>query len=727
MAMSCLIVLVHLHAGRYHGQDSEGRPEWPPSPARLFQALVAGAAQGANIPEEDRQALVWLEGLADPVIAAPIMHKGQAFRHFMPNNDLDTVGGNPARIGEIRSATKRFHPRIFDGENPLFYVWSFAHGREHAERMCKIAEQLYQLGRGVDMAWATAEVVDDGAVEDRLAVYPGVVYQPSANGDGLPLACPCEGALNSLTVRYEKARSRFHTEVVSAEKKTTLQTFSQPPKPRFKQVCYACPPSRLLFELRDPTPNAGFFPWPFSKIAQLMEIIRNNAAETLCNAFPEQAATIKRVFGLCRDATEADKSQRIRLIPLPSIGHHHVDHGIRRVLIEVPPDCSLAAGDIAWAFAGVEGVDLDTGEIQWMLVAAEDNGMLDHYGIGANEYGFRTWRTVTPIALPIMRSHGRMKGTERADTELMAATAVAQALRHAGITTKPVSIRVQREPFEAKCIAADRFAQGTRFASARLWHVEITLDKPISGPLVVGDGRYVGLGLLHPLKRTEGIHAFKVVSGLTNHADPQLVARALRRAVMHLVQQQLKRDQILPLFFTGHEENGTPARRGGRSHLAFVFDAPRQRLLVIAPHLLEGRQPSYAEYKNLAQLDGALANLRELRAGAAGRMKLEPLNIIIDHDPLFALSSIWSTQTEYRPTRYGKKITSEQAIITDVGLELRRRGLPAPASVECISVATGPKSGLSAKLRLVFSTAVNGPLLLGKTCNLGGGLFAAEQ
>jgi CRISPR-associated protein Csb2 len=36
-----LVITIHLHDGRYHGMG-----EWRPSPARLFQALVAGAAQG---------------------------------------------------------------------------------------------------------------------------------------------------------------------------------------------------------------------------------------------------------------------------------------------------------------------------------------------------------------------------------------------------------------------------------------------------------------------------------------------------------------------------------------------------------------------------------------------------------------------------------------------------------------------------------------------------------
>ena len=33
-----LVIHVHLHEGRYHGEG-----DWPPCPARLFQALVAAA------------------------------------------------------------------------------------------------------------------------------------------------------------------------------------------------------------------------------------------------------------------------------------------------------------------------------------------------------------------------------------------------------------------------------------------------------------------------------------------------------------------------------------------------------------------------------------------------------------------------------------------------------------------------------------------------------------
>lgn len=106
--MPYLLISVRFHDGRYHGGG-----EWPPSPARLFQALVAGAAHGGSLSEPAVSAFRWLEGLAPPVIAAPPAYAGRSIKNFVPNNDLDAVGGDPARIGE---------------------------------------NALYQLGRGVDIA-----------------------------------------------------------------------------------------------------------------------------------------------------------------------------------------------------------------------------------------------------------------------------------------------------------------------------------------------------------------------------------------------------------------------------------------------------------------------------------------------------------------------------------------------------------------------------------------------
>src|ERR1700730_2833365 len=100
--MPCVVIGVRFHQGRYHGRP-QGGADWPPSPARLFQGLVAGAARGETLAEEDKSAFEWLESLNPPAIAASSMRAGQGFRNFVPNNDLDAVGGDTERGGENRA------------------------------------------------------------------------------------------------------------------------------------------------------------------------------------------------------------------------------------------------------------------------------------------------------------------------------------------------------------------------------------------------------------------------------------------------------------------------------------------------------------------------------------------------------------------------------------------------------------------------------------------------
>jgi CRISPR-associated protein Csb2 len=733
--MPSLLITVRFLDDRFNGLKADGRPEWPPSPGRLFQALVAGAARGASLPGEDQEALAWIERLAPPLIAAPRSHKGQSFRHFVPNNDMDTVDGDPTCTAEIRSATKRFHPQIFDHESPLLYLWSFDEGLTSAERMVGAAMGLYQLGRGVDMAWAVAEILDNEDASNRLAAYPGTIHRPCKNGGGRQLACPVPGSLQSLIERHAGARMRFQPVVEAvpgkretAKRKVTGQVLAQQPKTKFQMVAYDSPPLRLLYDLRDASRDAGLFSWPCQETLRLVEMVRNAAAQRLSAAEPEKTARISRIFGLSRDATESDKASRIRIIPLPSIGHPHADHAIRRILVEIPPDCSLSPDDVAWAFSQVEHVDEETGEILWTLVGAENRGMLTHYGADSEEGpSFRTWRTVTPMVLPVLQPSGRMKGADRVEVQSQASGAVAQALRHAGLPTGTSAIRVQREPFDAKGRLATDFASGTRFPPSRMWHAELRFGQPVRGPIVMGDGRYLGLGLFRPIQVLNGIYTLPVLDGLQEYIRPQDLARALRRAIMALIQEKLGVRTPLPLFFTGHEADGLPARRGGRTHLAFSFDKERNRLLVVAPHRLEGREATGDERRWLAALDQVLVNLRVLRAGRAGLLHLGMAVVVEEDDPLVRASKVWESQTPYRPTKYAKDLSANEGVVRDFRSELTRRGLPLPENVTVVSVSAGPRGGLRARLLVTFATAAAGPILLGRDSNLGGGLFVVAE
>jgi CRISPR-associated protein Csb2 len=246
----------------------------------------------------------------------------------------------------------------------------------------------------------------------------------------------------------------------------------------------------------------------------------------------------------------------------------------------------------------------------------------------------------------------------------------------------------------------------------------------VAGPVVVGDGRFLGLGLMAPVSIVRGLHVFAIEAGLAGTPDPVCVARALRRAVMARVQEILGASARLPTFFSGHDRSGSPAGSHGSSHLAFTFDSARTRLVIVAPHILDRRHPTSDERNHLAVLDQALENLRELRAGSAGCLALCADSIDVNADALTAPSRSWESATPYCVTRHAKKVSAADALSADLRAECRRCGLPEPIEVRALDVRGVPDVGLLGRASVAFAVAVNGPIVLGRSRYLGGGLFS---
>jgi len=731
--LRALLLTVRYHDGRYHGVG-----DWPPSPMRLFQALIAGAARGSALGEENREALAWLERLEPPLIAAPASRLGQGFETYVPNNDLDAVDCDLRRVNEIRVA-KLVRPRLFDARVPFLYRWHFEGAEAQAKAICRIAERLYQLGRGVDMAWASAEILEVQEAQARFANHPGQVFRPSNGNGGITLPCPVAGSLESLVKRHLEHRKRLSVEQGG---KAGRQVFTQPRRPRFSLKPYDCPPRYLLYELRGLGPQAsksepGFAPWPFTEPVALVERVRDLAVTRLINALPDQKTLIERVF-IGRGAGEADKDIRIRIIPLPSIGHPHAERSIRRLLIEVPPDCPIRFEDIDWAFSGLEirdaATDPSSGRI---LIPTENGGMLRHYGIPrATEDGaFRRWRTVAPAALPRhpLRTRRRMTGSERQAMDASAAKAVMDALRHARIDTRISSIRVQREPFEAKGARAESFAHGIRFPKERLRHVEVVFAEPVTGPIVIGDGRYLGLGLMAPVRDREAprVACFSIAAAKRpSAAAAQGVLRAVRRALMALDRDLDPQGRVSTLF-SGHEADGKPAGDGHHRHvfLAAGMDAEGKcvaRLYVIRPDAAD--RSADPDRQDVVRFQRVVSRLRTVRAGPLGVLELLPVEASGSNDGLLAAARHWVSQTDYRPTRHPKKGQDPaQFVAADCVAECRRRSLPTPREVRVIELRDGPRGGIRARLEIDFAIAVKGPILLGRGSHLGEGVFVPRN
>ena len=731
--MRCLLIAVRFHDGRYHGAG-----DWPPSPARLFQALVAGAARGRTLADGDRKALEWLEALDAPVIAAPSMRTGQGFRNYVPNNDLDAVGGDLRRISEIR-APKMIRPRLFDAAQSLLYAWFFPAGESgetHARAVAAIAEKMYQLGRGVDMAWGSTEVVAADEAEARLARHGGALHRPGRVGGGAPFPCPERGSLRGLEERFRANQRRFTAAGGRGER-----LFSQAPKPRFRTVPYDCPPVRQLFDLRRPgdAESATNFAWPLAETVALATTVRDRAAARLKKALPADEALIDRVL-VGRDATEADKALRVRIVPLPSIGHVQADRQIRRILVEIPPNCPLPAGPIVErGFSGLHlGMDPATGEIveenRPVLTPATDDSMLRHYSIGPSRWA-RLWRSVTPVALSQVAARRRIdparlgdpaqqKGAvERLEEERRATRAVVQAVRHADLTVRALTVRVQREPFAARGERAETFAVETRFAKQRLWHVEIAFIEPVPGPLILGDGRYLGLGLLAPMNdaRPE-----VMTFALGAEARIRLEHRAsfllaVRRALMALSRRA---DGSVPPLFSGHELDGSPARSGQHRHVFlaaadFDGDGLLDRLIIAAPWTCDRSVKRGTDEPAL--FDRTVSALEVVRAGKLGVVMLTMNPRGTEDQKFLGPARVWESHASYSPTRPVRRGDDPIDVLRrDAVIECRRRCLPTP-DIEVLEYSKRPCD--RARLRLSFGAGVYGPILLGKESHRGAGLF----
>ena len=728
-----LLVTVRLHEGRYHGLDNRHACEWPPAPARLFQALLAGVARGATVPAAAQAALDWLQTLPPPVIAAPRGMPGQAYLSYVPNNDLDAVlPGKRYEDAVARTRVgKRIRPTLFDAAAPIVYCWSVRNDDDdHAPALCAAADGLYQLGRGLDMAWADAVLVDADEAERRVLGHGGIVYRPTGDGArGEHLLCPRAGLRQSLTARFEGMRTRFQ---MGGTRRKPVRAFVQPPKPRLRRVAYGAAPHRFVFELREPDARPAYAGWVLSGAAELVQSARDKAAGHLRAAVPDLGDSVERYL-IGRDAGEADKVLRVRIVPIPSIGHEHTDLLIRRLEILVPQACPLAPEDVAWAFSQVAWPN-DDGEIVRELHRAEADRMAPRF-----ERRARHWRSVTPLALPVARRRridpGRQAeeakgGVERAAEEARAVAAVHHALRHADVGVRVARVLVQREPFHRHGARAERFAPGTRFPKEALWHAAITFTEPISGPLLLGDGRFIGLGLMHPDdEQVRGVMAFAIAGGLVSGAEPPVVARAGRRAMMARVQAGMRRGSKIPEYVSGHRPDGSPAADERHRHVAVVADLPRGRLLYVAPSEMQRGGVRWrdieAQHRRLA---GALEGMDVLRAGLAGRLTLVPAAVDRDSDALFAPARVWESVTVYDVTRHHRGPSAEDALRLDVGAELERCGWPRlhPEAIDVLAVRRGPRGGLSGRLRLRFPTAQVGPLLIGRTAHKGGGLFAGR-
>ncbi|MCI0747477.1 MAG: type I-U CRISPR-associated protein Csb2 [Verrucomicrobia subdivision 3 bacterium] len=531
-----LCISIRFLDGAFHGRADQGEPEWPPSPLRLYQAIVAASAARWNERRGLRHAetaLRWFEQLPPPTIAAPPAREAQGYRLYVPDNVGDLVGkslsrGGGGSIADYRTE-KAVRPLTFPDETAVHYVWNLADApigfAEHREVISAAVRSITHVGWGVDLVVADTSVLDEAGT----AKLPGKRWQPATEGTGTSLRTPKAGTLEDLNRRHQAFLNRVTSNGGFAPV-PPLTVFgitdyrSGSEAPRFP---YA------VFVLRKPD-DSGFRAFDAARRGLHVAGMFRHAASR-----PEIARSIgwndedaRRII-LGHAETPGTQHQpvegaRLAFLPLPSIEKRErkerVVGGIRRVLVTARG--SLAPQEFrrfTQRFDGQELTDEKTQETAALIFRqGENDGAIRPYLEKS-----ATWATVTPVILPgyddprklrqrlnanaspLLTAAGKAELLRKLDQriELLLRKAICQA-GFPEVMAQHAELDWGSSGFWPGVPLASQYAVPGQHRRYRRLHVRITWRSPdgeaikVPGPVCIGGGKHSGLGLFASLDDT---------------------------------------------------------------------------------------------------------------------------------------------------------------------------------------------------------------------------------
>lgn len=377
-------------SGRFHGG------EWPPSPARVFQALVAGTHRGVHRlfhAERRDHALRWLEAQPPPAILAPTAHwEADHLDNYVPNNDDEATG-------HVRTA-KALRARAFATGSVVAYRWTFEGDGEDADVVAAMASLVTYLGQAVDGVFCRGRV-HTAPPPDADATR--TVYLPHPVPGGACLV-PAPGFFDWCRDRYPRSVSSHPPDFTNSRQVDYL--------PAGLRVTASNVPMEI-FEIQR---LDGGSPWWPEQVREPAGLVRGALAEWARRDHIKQAFGADRVARLLTghraagDAAPSDANGHFGVVPLPSLRHEGIADGrFRRVALvgwglHAPKDRELF-GEASRALHGTELRDQRQGAAR--SGSLPESGAVLYRASEASARRWRElwtrpateWRSVTPVVL----------------------------------------------------------------------------------------------------------------------------------------------------------------------------------------------------------------------------------------------------------------------------------------------------------------------------------------
>jgi CRISPR-associated protein Csb2 len=478
-----LVLEIELLTGVYRAALPDGSgAEWPPHPERVFSALAQAWADGGSDPGE-RAALAWLERQRPPSIdgdgpedwaerASPSV--------FVPPNDSrgDEIAVLPDR--------RRRQSRPFRAAIPVTPLVTFAWPQAVPSAADRAA--LIALARRVASLGHSSSLVRCAFIEGSL-VKNDRTWEPAVEGR-LPLRVPHPGRLDDLE-RWHKLGERPRAGVTARYQPPGFVEKPAPPHSVFGD-------GREWFVFED----AGGFRPDLLGFAQVAKRVRDSLMALGPQPVPELLS------GHTTNGA-ATTNPHVAVVPLANVGWEHANGDLLGFAVVLPRATAASIRtDIMKALAvfsridrGEEGrAELRFGESGvWTLehIATPVRSSLKPARWCATAC---TWASATPVLLDRFPEHGDVEEE---------AHLIASACRNIGLP-EPVAIEIHKHPAVRGAPSAYpargarrrpdwSFPPGAKFADRPRRHVVLRFTDAVAGPVILGAGRFHGLGLCLPL------------------------------------------------------------------------------------------------------------------------------------------------------------------------------------------------------------------------------------
>lgn len=502
-----LVIEVELLTGRYAAtaHDDRGRAEWPPHPARFFSALVAALHDREPVDPGERAALLWLEKQPAPALDVEVESDERVGRRdvhdvFVPVNDVTVVGNDGsterrakvtaldlkaavALVPEHRTRQVRTFPVYVPARRDLAFIWPEQPDPPVRKALESLCARVTRLGHSSSLVRC--------AITER-DIAPTLV--PSSNGK-YSLRVVGDGQLDRLEKEFA-VHEAFRSRVLPAKP----QLYALPLKSRQEANIASSIFSDewIVFQRR------GGARLRSSRGADLARALRAALIET------HGAATLPPILsGHGSNGVPAD-TPHLAFVACPDVGHSYADGGIMGCAIVLPRVFSiddrrtLMRLIAAWETkCSVEGI-VELGGEGFPPVAFERVGLSEKQALQPRRWSRPSARYITATPIALDRHPGNLRSNLAGTAHraaLEAQRCIADACERIGLP-RPVEVEISLAPLIAGAQPVREFlpwpANPGRHPRTRV-HARIDFDREVRGPVLLGNGRFFGLGLCLPV------------------------------------------------------------------------------------------------------------------------------------------------------------------------------------------------------------------------------------